>query len=73
MNINNPRTFLSEFISKLFKRKISRDESLFKGYIFVNFPKIYKDRLNIFFVEPTEVIEKEKEKDYGKDNFNKDD
>jgi len=37
LDANNPRTFPSEFIPKIFKTRISRDEPLFKGYILVKF------------------------------------
>ena len=41
LDANNPRTFPSEFIPKIFKTRISRDEPLFKGYILVKFDWIF--------------------------------
>ena len=61
LDLNNLRKFKPEFISKLVKERISRDECLFKGYILVNYPKNYRDALNLFSVEPPKEIKNEEE------------
>ena len=61
LDLNNLRKFKPEFISKLVKERISRDECLFKGYILVNYPKNYKEALNLFSVEPPKEIKNEEE------------
>ena len=48
LDVNSLRKLPPEFISKLFKARIKRDECLFKGYILFNFPKNYKDCVNLF-------------------------
>ena len=72
LDVNSLRKFPQEFISKLIKERISRDECLFKGYILVDYPRNYKDALNLFSVEPSKEIKNEEEnKDYKEHKDNK--
>ena len=49
LDTNSLRKFPPEFLSKLVKARISRNECVFKGYILVNYPKNYVDCINLFY------------------------
>ena len=69
LDINSLRKYPPEFIYKLVKARITRDECLIKGYILVNYPKNYKDCVDLFCVEPPpQEIKKEEDNKEIKDN-----
>ena len=62
LDTNSLRKFPPEFIAKLVKARLTNDECLLKGYILVNYPKNYKEAVNLFSVEPPpSEIKKEEE------------
>ena len=67
LDINSLRKYPNEFINKLVKERITRDECLFKGYILVNYPKNYKDCINLFSIELPKEIKNEEENLENKD------
>ena len=61
LDLNALKKFPNDFIGKLFKNRIQKDECLVKGYILDNFPKSYLDCQNIFCVDLPPKIKKEEE------------
>ena len=61
LDVSALKKFPNDFIGKLFKERIKRDECLMKGYILDNFPKSYVDSQNIFCVELPPKIKTEEE------------
>ena len=61
LDLSALRKFPNDFIAKLFRERIKRDECLMKGYILDNFPKSYLDCQNLFCVELPPKIKKEEE------------
>ena len=62
LDISALKKFPSDFIAKLFKERLKKDECIMKGYILDNFPKSYVDCQNLFCVElPPKIKEEEEE------------
>ena len=73
LDISSFKKFPNEFIAKLFKERLKKDECLMKGYILDNFPKSYFDCQNLFCVELPPKIKEEEFKDPKENNkLNKD-
>ena len=67
LDTNSFRKFSPDFIKQLVRERISRDECLFKGYILVNYPKNYRECINLFSVDPPKEIKNE-ENNENKEN-----
>ena len=64
LDVSALKKFPNDFIAKLFKERIKRDECIMKGYILDNFPKSYIDCQNLFCVDlPPKIIEDEEIKE----------
>ena len=74
LDISIFKKFPNDFIAKIIKERLKRDECIMKGYILDNYPKSYLDCQNLFCVElPPKIKEEEeiKEEKDIKENNNK--
>ena len=63
LDVSELKKFPDDFIAKLFKERLKKDECIMKGYILDNFPKSYIDCQNLFCVELPPKIKEEENKD----------